>query len=107
MSEQGGPRGFQMSDPEPETPKASPEPPISFGAFVLMLSTSARIHLGDAPPPGSDSPGELDLEGAHQTIDILEMLQAKTGGNLEPEERELLASLLHALRLRFVEKRGE
>ncbi|MFQ5697443.1 MAG: DUF1844 domain-containing protein [Myxococcota bacterium] len=96
-----------MSDPEPETPKgAAPPPPISFGAFVLMLSTSARIHLGDAPAPGSDSPGEVDLEGARQTIDILEMLQAKTQGNLEPEEEALLASVLHALRLRFVEKRG-
>ena len=47
------------------------------------------------------SPPELAL--ARNTIDTLEMLEAKTRGNLDAQERELVRSLLYELRMHFVE----
>ena len=105
-SEQKGPRGFQMTAP-PEAAEASSVslPPMTFGAFVLMLSASARVYLGEALAPGAEKPAEPDLERAHQTIDILEMLEGKTQSNLDTDEEQLLHSVLHDLRMRFVEAR--
>ncbi len=103
-TEQKGPRGFQLVDKSESGGKL---PPMTFGAFVLMLSTSARIHMGQAAPPGAEAPPAADLELAQQTIDILEMLEAKTRGNLESEEEQLLQSVLHDLRLCFVELRSQ
>jgi hypothetical protein len=103
-AEQKGPRGFQMADDEPKS--AASLPPMTFGAFVLMLATSAQVHMGEAVAPGAEAPSEVDLELAQQTIDILEMLEAKTQGNLDEEERHLLQSVLHDLRMRFVELRS-
>ncbi len=51
----------------------------------------------------SGKPATPNWELARQNIDILEMLQEKTRGNLDPEETRLLESLLFDLRMRFVE----
>lgn len=77
-------------------------PGIDFATFVISLSTSVMHHLGFvADPHGSATERNLPL--ARQTIDILEMLQLKTRGNLEPDEAHLIESLLYELRMRFVE----
>ncbi len=107
--EQKGPRGFRLVDePEGDAAGSGGEalPPMTFGVFLLMLSTSARVHLGDAAAPGGEKADAPDLELARQTIDILTMLEGKTRDNLDPEERQLLESLLHDLRMRFVEVTG-
>ena len=97
--EQGGPRGFQMSDDE-----AHALPEMSFATLVLSLSTSALLHLGVAPPEagGGEKPPEPNLPLARQTIDILEILRDKTRGNLDGAESSLLDQVLHDLRLRYV-----
>ena len=77
-------------------------PSIDFATFVLSLSHSALVHLGDAPDPsGHKSPP--DLEMARQTIDLLSLLEEKTHGNLTGEEERMLSAALYDLRLRFVE----
>jgi hypothetical protein len=43
-----------------------------------------------------------DLSSAKQHIDLLQMLQEKTRGNLDDEERGLLERILRDLRLQFV-----
>lgn len=96
--EQGGPRGFRMSDPDDK----SGLPEMSFATLVLSLSTSALIHLGVPPEPETEAPAEPNLPLARQTIDILEVLREKTRGNLDEAEKQLLESVLHDLRLRFV-----
>ena len=78
-------------------------PALSFTAFVISLASSAAIHFGDLPDPASGQPGELNLEGAAQMIEILTLLEQKTKGNLTAEERQVLESVLYELRLRFVE----
>ena len=116
--EKEGERGFQMvggphdqdSDASSEAAeRTSPEAlaPITFGAFVLSLSASAAIHLGLAPGPEGGEPSPPNLPLVKQTIDILEMLQEKTRGNLAAEELRLLEDVLHDLRIRFVEARRQ
>jgi hypothetical protein len=77
-------------------------PAIDFSTFVLSLSHSALVHMGDAPSPDGQ-PAQRDLLLARQTIDLLAILQEKTRNNLTGEEERLLDQALYDLRLRFVE----
>ena len=62
---------------------------LSFTAFVISLASSAAIHFGDMPDPESgERQPEANLEGAHQMIDILSLLEEKTRGNLSAEMQE-------------------
>src|SRR6476661_3962014 len=76
---------------------------ISFAAFVLSLAHTAAVHFGDIPDPMSGEKAEMNLPAAHQMIDILSLLEAKTRGNLTAGERQLREQILYELRLRFVE----
>ena len=78
------------------------EPQLSFTAFVLSLASTAAIHFGDLPDPVSGQPGEVNLDGAAQMIEILSLLDQKTRGNLTSEERQVLEQVLYELRMRFV-----
>jgi hypothetical protein len=79
----------------------APLPAIDFSTFVMSLSHSVLVHLGDAPDPeGKRSP---HLELARQTIDLLALLQEKTRNNLTGPEEHLLEQALYDLRVRFVE----
>lgn len=88
-----------------ENDKTEPDselPRTDFSTFVLSLSHSALVHLGDAPSPdGAARTPNLVL--ARQTIDLLEILSEKTKGNLTGEEERLLEHVLYELRMRFVE----
>jgi hypothetical protein len=76
-------------------------PAIDFATFVLSLSHSALVHLGDAPDP--DGKRSVNLTLARQTIDLLQLLQQKTHGNLSGPEERILEQALYDLRLRYVE----
>jgi len=78
-------------------------PGIDFATFVISLSTSALHHLGLIAEREGAEPPPPNLPMARQTIDILEILQEKTRGNLDEEEARLLEGLLYELRMRFVE----
>ena len=79
-------------------------PQIDFATFVLSLSHSALVHLGEAPDPDTNETARVDLGLAKQNIDILGMLEEKTKSNLTGDEERLLAQVLFDLRMRFVEK---
>ena len=81
-------------------------PEITFSLFVLSLSASAEIHLGQLPPPGSDTPSAPNLKEAAHLIEVLAMLREKTAGNLEESEETLIDAVLYDLRLRYVELAG-
>ena len=103
MSETKDDPGFTVSDPPP----SGELPSIDFATFVLSLAASGMMHLGMAPDPTQpeQAPSEPNLPLAQQTIDTLAMLQSKTQGNLEEEERKLLESVLYELRMGFVRAR--
>ncbi|HEY6167950.1 MAG TPA: DUF1844 domain-containing protein [Verrucomicrobiae bacterium] len=73
-----------------------------FEQMVMYHSQMALMMLGAMPHPQS---GELtrDLESARLFIDQLEMLEAKTKGNLSKHENDLLQRSLTNLRMAFVE----
>lgn len=81
-------------------------PQIDFATFVLSLSHSALMHLGEAPDPETQSV-EQNLPLAKQNIDILGILEDKTKGNLTGDEERLLAQVLFDLRMRYVERSKE
>lgn len=76
-------------------------PDIDFATFVLSLGSSALVHLGDVPE--GEGKAEPDLPLAKQTIDLLALLQAKTKGNLDEAEANLLDTLLYDLRIKYVD----
>ena len=75
--------------------------PISFSTFILGLATTALIHLGEAPDPETGKP-TTSLELARQSLDLLDLLERKTKGNLTQEEERLFQSVLTDLRLKYV-----
>lgn len=60
------------------------------------------MGLGLAPHPETGKQ-EVNLNIAKQNIDLLEMIQTKTKGNLTKEEETLLERVLFEVRTKFVE----
>ncbi len=77
-------------------------PSIDFTTFVLSLSHSALMHLGETPHPETNAL-EQDLALARQTIDLIGLIEEKTKGNLTGDEERLIGQLLFDLRVHFVE----
>jgi hypothetical protein len=73
-----------------------------FMELTMMLSSSAMQHLGKIINPLTGKT-ELNLEAAQATIDMLDMLQAKTQGNLDRDEERLLKSSISSLQMNYVE----
>ena len=91
------------SFPEDHQPPASREEIMSamFAHMVIQQTNMALMLLGKVPHPET---GEIiqDVESAKMFIDQLEMLEAKTKGNLDKREEGLLKQSLMALHLAFV-----
>ena len=83
------------------TSDAPKHPPIDFGNFALSLAHSALVAMGIVEHPEFGQI-ERDLDSARQSIEILEMLEEKTRGNLDEDEEKLLSSVLYELRVSFV-----
>ena len=94
---------------EPSTAETSEEhlqfPEINFPTFVVSLNASALLHLGAIEDPTTGQKTK-NLSMAKQTIDILSMLEEKTVGNLNNEEKNLLKNILYDLRLMYVKEKG-
>ena len=73
-----------------------------FAQLVMQQSNLALMLLGKAPHPETGKTVR-DLDSAQLFIDQLEMLEAKTKGNLNPHEAALLRQSLMSLRMAFVE----
>ena len=105
-TEPGEPASHDVGIPNlgasPEVASQSEENmPMTFEALIFSLSTTALLQLGMAPHPETGKQ-EKDLPGAKQTIDILEMLQQKTRGNLTTDEGQLLEECLYDLKMTYV-----
>lgn len=74
-----------------------------FLGLVASLHSSGMIQLGKIASPLTGK-AERDLEGVRQTIDLLDMLQAKTRGNLSEDEIRFLEHALYELRMNFLEE---
>ena len=83
----------------PAEPQALP--PASFQMLLTSLATEAMISLGQLPNMGTQEL-ETNVPQARYAIDMLQVLEEKTQGNLTPGEEQALKDLLHQLRLMFV-----
>jgi hypothetical protein len=80
-----------------------PEP--AFTEIINLLMMQTVIGLGGMTmPDGRKIP--QDLEVAKHHIDLLEILERKTAGNLDDDEQRLLSTALYELRMRFVQATG-
>ena len=89
---------------ESEASRAGGDPlddPASFLSLIMSLASNAAASLGMMPHPVTGESG-VDLKTAKHWIDVLGMLEQKTRGNLDPQEAQVLESLLADLRMQYV-----
>ena len=75
--------------------------PASFLSLIMSLASNAAASLGMMPHPVTGETG-VDLKTAKHWIDVLGMLEQKTRGNLDPQEAQVIESLLADLRMQYV-----
>ena len=73
-----------------------------FTQLIMMFATSAMQQMGKLVNPATKK-ADVDLEAAQSTIDVLDMLEAKTKGNLDKDEAQMLKEAVASLKLTFVE----
>ena len=80
----------------------------NFFQLVFTLQAGAMQQMGKVASPLSGKV-ERDLNLAKATIDMLDMLQRKTEGNLSDDEKKLLEHVLYELRINYVDevKKGD
>jgi len=76
-------------------------PRPTFAQFLTGLAAQAFMALGEAENPITKKK-EVSLPEAKYLIDIIELLEEKTKGNLSEQESVAFEQLLTDLRLRFV-----
>ena len=88
--------------PVAEESKPAPKADKNFQLLIDLLARNAAALMGGIPDPATGQ-SYLDLEGAHEMIDMLDMLRDKTRGNLAPEEESLLSEVVGSLKLSYLE----
>jgi len=73
-----------------------------FEMLVNFITQNAAAMLGGMADPRTGQ-AFLDLEGAREMIDMLDVLREKTKGNLSKEDDQLLIEVLGSLKLTFME----
>ena len=91
--------------PASEQPAVGQMPPVTFEMLLTTFATEAMIAMGQFPNPVTQeiihSP-----EHAKYAIDMLQMLDEKTKGNLNEGEQAMMTDLLHQLRMLYVSAEG-
>jgi hypothetical protein len=85
--------------------KANPGQPapavMNFDRLVQSLYMTAAVQMGAGTTPNEQP--RIDILGARQSIDMLSVLEEKTRGNLNEQEKRLLQNALFDLRMSFLE----
>jgi hypothetical protein len=82
-----------------------PMPPASLELLLTMLATEALVALGQLPHPATGQV-QVHRHQAQYLIDMIGVIKEKTKGNLLPGEEQLIETLLHQLRMVFVDTAG-
>ena len=92
-----------QAGPAKTTPApAGPLPPATFITMVNSLVLQVMYCLGRLSDPQEDQPA-VNLDLAKHHIDMLQVLEDKTKGNLTPDESRALALALHEMRMQYVQ----
>ena len=90
----------------PTTPGATAPPGApSFIELVNLLAMQTAIALGGYQGPGGERLPPNPAAARHH-IDLLDLLDQKTRGNLTDDEQRTLDSVLYELRLQYVQAIG-
>ena len=73
-----------------------------FSGLVALFASSVMQHLGKTIDP-STGKAQVNMDAAQMHIDILDMLAAKTLGNLSKAEDKFLKDTLTSLKLNYAE----
>ena len=98
----GGPDAASEKDDGPsQGPEDVQLPPTDFITIISMLATQAMMNLGTLPNPITGK-AVMNIPQAKHAIDLIEVLEQKTKGNLTPQEDGMIENLLHEMRMAFV-----
>ena len=93
----------QATKREEPTKKPGPQrPAVDFASFIVSLAHQTMVMLGEVPHPETKQV-VINLEAARQTIDIIELLEQKTVGNLTEDEQKLIGDILASVRIAYVD----
>jgi hypothetical protein len=77
-------------------------PGASIAELVNLLAMQALAGLGLLTGPGGERvPPQLEL--AKHFIDLIQVLDDKTRGNLTPDEKKMLDQVLYEIRMHYVQ----
>jgi len=94
-----------MAEVQKSNPVTSSEMTRKFVQFVMVQAQNILYVLGRIPTPeGERLPP--NLQAAKMMIDHLELIKAKTEGNLNSQESKILTEALQQVQLAFVEASG-
>ncbi len=82
-----------------------PSPPPNLAELINLIVMQAMAGMGLLGGPGGERIPP-HLEAAKHFIDLLQVLEDKTKGNLTPEEKQLLDQVLYEMRMTFVQMAG-
>jgi hypothetical protein len=94
--------GADGSAESSESPAEAIPPSRSFQMLIDFLTRNAAAMLGGMADPRTGQPF-VDIEGAREMIDMLDVLREKTRGNLAKADDDLLVEVLGSLKLTFME----
>ena len=77
-------------------------PPASLELLITTLATEALVALGQVPHPATGE-AHVHRNQAKYLIDTIDVVRQKTKGNLTPDEQQMIDSVLHQLRMVFLE----
>lgn len=102
MTEEDKNKKGQENKKKPEEPQEM-VPPLDFSSLFLPFYTQALIKLGQIKDPIANKEDE-NIDFAKRLIDLLDLLEDRTKGNLKPEEKRLIDSGLQQLKMIYMEK---
>ena len=97
---ESSPSTTQQHAPQPGS-EEFPLPPASLEMLVQMFSTQAVVAMGVIPDPTGQQKPNLAL--ARHFIDLLGVVEEKTRGNLSDNEKKLIETTLHEVRMMYIE----
>ena len=95
----------ENKDKQEKEQSHGPLPEGNFAALISMLTTQALFAMGLLQMKGQEE-RKPDLELAKYNIDMLQVLEEKTKGNLTDEEEAVLVNTLNELRMGYVKLAG-
>jgi hypothetical protein len=85
-----------------ETSAPEPLPSPTFAELINMIAVQAIVGFGGMTGPGGERiPPNLEI--AKHYVDMLQVLEDKTKGNLTDDEKSLFDQVMYEIRMRYIQ----